>query len=103
MWDGLVVRRPTFAALAAGLLLAAGPAAPATAVVPPRSCGSLTAKGKRYDVKADQIACSSAKRWTRTYLETKRRPSGYTCRRYTDTKLAFRCNRGVRQFFAIRR
>ncbi|HYF25508.1 MAG TPA: hypothetical protein VD931_07190 [Baekduia sp.] len=94
------VRRTTaLLAVAAGL----GLAAPAPAVVPPRDCGSLTVKGKRYNVKADQLRCADAKAWTRTYLERRRAPRGYRCRRYTDTKLTFRCHRGVRTFFAIRR
>lgn len=90
---------PLVAAVA--LALAGAPAA--EAVVPPRDCGSLRVKGKRYNVKADQLRCADAKRHTERYLTTKRRPTGYTCRRYTDTALVFRCARGIRNFFAIRR
>jgi hypothetical protein len=91
-------------ALAAALALtgAAGPAARAT--VPPVDCGALTVKGKRYTVKADQIRCADARTYTRRYLGERRRPAGFRCANYTSsTKLRFRCSKGVRVFFAIRR
>ena len=79
--------------------------APAGAIVPPRDCGTTTVKGKRYNIKADQLSCSTAKPHARRYLSTGRRPSGYKCRNYSaaSTKLKFKCDRGVRSFFAIRR
>ena len=92
------------AALAAvlALLTAAGPAARAT--VPPVDCGALTVKGKRYTVKADQVRCADARTYTRRYLGERRRPAGFRCANYTSsTKLRFRCSKGVRVFFAIRR
>jgi len=99
--------RRTLAALLAvalaGAVLATA-ARDAGAIVPPRDCGSLTAKGKRYNIKADQIRCSTARRYSSRYLKTGRRPSGYRCTNYTSgTKLKFRCARGIRTFFAIRR
>ena len=91
------------AALAAALLLA-GPATAARATVPPVNCGGLSVKGKRYTVKADQISCADARAHTRRYLGERRRPAGYRCANYTSTtKLRFRCAKGVRVFFAIRR
>ena len=77
----------------------------ATAIVPPKNCGMQTVSGKRYQIKADQMRCSTAKRYSRTYLASRRRPSGYGCRSYraSDTKLKFRCAKGIRVFFAIRR
>ena len=80
-------------------------AAPAGAIVPPRDCGRITVKHKRYNIKADQMRCRDAVRYSRNYLTSSRRkPRGYTCRRYSGgTKLAFRCSRGVKNFFAIRR
>jgi len=79
--------------------------APAGAIVPPRDCGMTTVKGKRFNVRADQISCKTAKPHARRYLSTGRRPSGYRCRNYSSrtTKLKFKCDRGVRSFFAIRR
>jgi len=74
------------------------------AIVPPSDCGRLTVKAKRYDVKADQLRCSTARVHARRYLSTHRRPSGYRCRDYgRETKLKFRCSRGIKVFFAIRR
>jgi hypothetical protein len=89
-------------ALAVTVLLVA--AAPSPAPVAPRNCGMMNVKGKRYQVKADQIPCPRAKRWSRTYLSRRSRPSGYTCRNFdSSTALKFRCSKGVRVFFAIRR
>lgn len=77
---------------------------PAQAIVPPTDCGTTTVKGKRYTIKADQIRCSTAKPHARGYLRTGRRPAGYRCKNYGgSTKLKFRCERGVRVFFAIKR
>jgi hypothetical protein len=93
----------TLAALVAAIALAFA-AGPAHAVVPPRDCGMQTVKGKRYNIKADQIRCRTARSYSRTYLTSHRRPRGYRCRDYTRrTKIKFRCQRGIRVFFAIRR
>jgi hypothetical protein len=90
------------AALAAILLLVT--AAPSPAPVAPRNCGMMSVKDKRYQVKADQIRCKTAKSWTRSYLGSHSRPSGYQCRNYgSETKLKFRCWKRERVFFAIKR
>lgn len=103
-------RRPTSRGcrLAFALVMtiaAAGVAAPhSAAIVPPSDCGTLVVKAKRYSIKADQLSCSTARSHARRYLATKTRPSGYRCRDYgAQTKLKFRCSRGVKVFFAIRR
>jgi hypothetical protein len=89
-------------ALAIAVLLVT--AAPSPAPVAPRNCGMLTVKGQRYQVKADQIPCRRAKRWARGYLARHSHPSGYRCRSFdSSTALEFRCTKGVRVFFAIRR
>jgi hypothetical protein len=79
--------------------------APRTAaIVPPTDCGMLTVKAKRYNIKADQLRCEPARTYASRYLSTRRRPSGYRCRDFgAETKLKFRCARGIRVFFAIRR
>jgi len=75
-----------------------------SAIVPPRDCGTLTVNAKRYVIKADQLRCSSAKAHARRYLLTRSKPSGYMCRDFgAETKLKFRCSRGIKVFFAIRR
>ena len=78
--------------------------APAGAIVPPRDCGFMTVKSHRYNVKADQLRCRRARTYTRGYLRTRDRPSGYSCRNYDrSTAMKFRCKRGIKVFFAIRR
>ena len=44
------------------LALVVALAGPAWAPVPPRNCGMLEAKGKRFNIKADQIRCRTARR-----------------------------------------
>ena len=76
----------------------------AWAPVPPRNCGMLEAGGKRFNIKADQIRCRRARRYARRYLVQHVKPSGYSCRKYgRETSIAFRCSKGVRVLFAIRR
>lgn len=79
-------------------------APPGSAIVPPTDCGRVTVEGKRYNIKADQLRCSRARPYARRYLATGDRPSGYRCRKFgRETKLKFRCTRGIKVFFAIRR
>jgi hypothetical protein len=80
------------------------PAAKSWAPVPPRDCGMLKVSGKRFNVKADQIRCRTARRYTKSYLASHDTPSGYHCRDYgRETRIKFRCSKGVRVLFAIRR
>lgn len=91
-------------ALAATFAVLAALATPSPAIVPPTDCGNLTVKGKRYNVKADQLRCKTARPLASRYLATHRRPRGYTCRDFgSETKLEFRCARGIKVVFAIRR
>ena len=61
------VRRSYHAALTLALALAvavamlAASAPHGVAIVPPSDCGRLTVKAKRYDIKADQLRCSTAR------------------------------------------
>ena len=92
------------AALVAVLALAAVSAPGAGATVPPKNCGMISVKSKRFQIKADQITCRTAKTYSRRYLSSHSRPSGYRCSDYSKaTKLRFRCSKSVRVFFAIRR
>jgi hypothetical protein len=76
----------------------------AWAPVPPKDCGMLDARGKRFNIKADQIRCRTARKYAKSYLVSSRRPSGYSCRNYgRETKIKFRCWKGDRVLFAIRR
>lgn len=71
----------TFLAVAAALLLAGAFATAASAVVPPRNCGFMTVKGKRWQVKADQIRCTTAKRYAASYIRSYAVPRYYRCQR----------------------
>jgi len=97
--------RSHLTALTLALTCAAVALAPsAVAIVPPADCGRLTAKSKRYNIKADQLRCSTARSYSSSYLKTGNRPTGYRCRNYgAETKLKFRCSRGTKVFFAIKR
>jgi hypothetical protein len=93
----------------AALIVAAAVAftAPAGAIVPPKDCGIIKVKGKRYNVKSDQLKCSTARKYTTTYLTSHHKPRGYTCNRYQGSSMTFRCvNEHAnpdRTFFAIKR
>ena len=76
----------------------------AWAPVPPRNCGMLQAKGKTYNIKADQIRCRKARRMAKSYLRSHNEPRGYNCRDYSGgTSIKFRCSKGSRVLFAIKR
>ena len=80
------------------------PASQSQAIVPPTDCGTMIVKAKRYTIKADQLRCPTARSHARRYLAAAIKPTGYTCRTYgAETKLKFRCSRGIKVFFAIRR
>jgi len=86
-------------------LIVTGIMAPGTAAtVPPKNCGTITVKSQRYQIKADQMRCDTAKTYSRRYLRRHARPSGYRCRSYSGgTALKFRCSKSVKVFFAVRR
>lgn len=83
----------TLLALVAGLLVAA---VPASAIVPPRNCGTMTVKGKRWQVVADQIRCSTAKKWAATYIRSYKTPRYYTCKRGPKGSSLWRTCRATR-------
>ena len=88
-----------FVALAVGAAIAV----PAAATVPPRNCGPLVVAKRNYIVKADQIRCSTAMKNAKSYLTSKRRPTGFKCKDFKGSAMTFRCSKGVQVFFAIRR
>ena len=75
----------------------------ASAIVPPRDCGILSVSGKRYNIKADQIRCRPARRYSKRYIASHWKPSGYSCRGYRNSALKFRCAKGIHVYYAIRR
>ena len=92
------------AALLAAIAAIAISAAPAPAVVPPTDCGGLEVGSKHFKIKADQIKCKQARKYSVKYLADGKKPKGYSCEKYgSDTKIVFRCQDGIKVFFAIRR
>ena len=88
--------------IALALPLLATAAAPAT--VPPKNCGFMELKGHRYNVKADGLRCATARDYLRRYAVRGRRPGrGWTCKTYSGQALRYRCYKGEREFFGIRR
>jgi hypothetical protein len=92
------------AAIATIALIVALAPTRAWAPVPPRNCGMMEVGGKRYNIKADQLRCPRARRYARRYLREHDRPTGYRCKDYgRGTSIKFRCSKGARVLFAIRR
>ena len=91
------------AALAFGVPLCLGAAAPAAATVPPRDCGGLRADGKRFAVMSHLLRCATARHHARRWLATDRRPAGWSCTEPRGTRLKLHCARGDRVLFVIRR
>ena len=88
----------------ATVAVALASALPASAVVPPTNCGNVEVKGDKFNVKADQIRCKKARPFAVDYLKRKDRPRGYQCESFgADTRIEFRCAKGIKVFFAIRR
>ncbi len=79
--------------------------AAAPAVVPPKNCGTISVGSKRFQVKADQISCSTGRDHARRYIRTKRGPRGYRCRDITNARnrVNFTCFNGRKTFQGIRR
>lgn len=82
----MLIRITTLAAT-----LALGFAATAPAVVPPRDCGTLRVSGRSYNIKADQLRCSTAKKYATAYLAHHTRPKGFSCRRNKNSALVAKC------------
>jgi hypothetical protein len=61
------------------------------AIVPPKNCGTITVKHRRYQIKADQLPCSKAKTYAARYLGSGTRPPSYRCHRYSGSALVARC------------
>ena len=83
-------------ALMAVLAVALISAVPAGAIVPPRNCGTITVKGKRWNIVADQIACTSAKKWATTYIRSFQAPRYYTCKKGPSGSSLWRSCRATR-------
>ena len=77
-------------------------AAPAPAPVPPKDCGYIKAKGKRYNIKADVVRCRKARKVSRRYM-TGGGSGRFSCQRYTGTNIKARCVKGKAIIYVIKR
>ena len=71
-------------------------AVPAGAIVPPRNCGTITVKSKRWQIVADQIPCTTAKKYATTYIRSYDAPRYYSCKRGPSGSSLWRTCRAVR-------
>ena len=80
-------------------------AAPSPAPVPPQDCGFVRVHHHRFNIKSDQVRCKRARKLSKRYLAGNGKPKGYSCTKYSksETDIAFRCTKGARTLFAIRR
>ena len=81
-------------ALAVGLTVGMTTAMPADAIVSPRKCGTVSAKGKKWPITADQIPCSTAKKWSISYIRSFKTPRYYKCKRAASSKIYRVCDSG---------
>jgi len=72
-------------------VVAALVAASASAIVPPKNCGTLTVNHHAYNIKADQLPCRDAKTYARNFIAHRRTPHGYHCNRYRGSALIAKC------------
>lgn len=96
--------RSTVALAGALLVLALAPAgSPALPTpVPPRDCNFMTVKGKRYNVKADQMRCQKARKIAKRVL-TGRGAKGFTCQANPSDEIRYYCRKGNRYIFVNKR
>jgi hypothetical protein len=92
---------------AAALIAATFAAGPASAIVPPKNCGTVSVKGKTYNIKSDQLRCPKAREYSVRYLKTRSKPAAYKCFTYSGSSIKFRCVAAKynpdRTFYAIKR
>lgn len=69
----------------------------------PKNCGYIKAKGKRYQVKSDQLRCRKARKVATRFMRG--RGSGkFTCTRYSgSSNVKAQCRKGQAVIFVIRR
>ena len=80
-----------FAGLLAVAAFTLGAGSTSQAIVPPKNCGTITVKYTRYNIKADQLPCKSARTYAARFLGSNVRPRSYSCQRYKGSALVARC------------
>ncbi len=101
----LRARNGTIALLAVLMLAVALPASPAGATMPPKKCGNMKVKGKKYKVRAHLIGCDRAREGTQKFLKKGDHGKSWTCVKYSpkESKIAFNCRKGSKDYYAIRK
>jgi hypothetical protein len=87
--------------LIACALLALAAALPAEGSHTAKRCGIVASGSADVRVKAREVRCRFAKRWTRAYLGRRSEPGGWRCYR-PGGDIASYCTRGSRAFWAER-
>jgi hypothetical protein len=62
-----------------------------------KRCGTIS--GGKYRVRARVVGCRFARKWSRAYLSSSAKPSGYACSR-PGHGFALYCRKGLRQYWA---
>ena len=87
-------------------LLGAGLAAgPAGATMPPKRCGSLEIGHKDFKISAHLIGCDRARKASRKFLKSGKHGKSWSCTRYSpgESKIAFTCRKGRKDYYAVRK
>ena len=63
----------------------------AQAIVPPKNCGTIKVSHKRWQIKADQIRCTTARKYATKYIAHHTRPRGYSCHKFKGSALYAKC------------
>src|SRR3954466_212950 len=82
---------PLLPALALAAVAALLAATPGQAIVPPKNCGSLKVKHRRYNIKGDQLPCKQARSYAANYIGHHRTARGYRCQRFSGSALVAKC------------
>jgi hypothetical protein len=92
------------AILAAALLAGALAAGPAQATVPAKKCGKIEVGRKDFKIRAHLIGCDRARKASRKFARSGKHGKSWDCNRYPPsvTKIAFKCDKGRKDYIAIR-
>ncbi len=87
-----------------GLTLAVA-STPAVATVPPVRCGKIKVEGKKFKVSGHLLDCDFARKWSRRYLKERDHQKGWNCDSYSpeETRIAFSCRKGSKDYYAVRK
>ena len=98
-------RNGALALLVAVGLLFAITVGPATATMPPKSCGTAKVNGHKFKLKVHLISCGRGRKAAIRFLESGDHSKAWDCTRYSpqETKIAFTCRKGSKDYYAIRK